>query len=500
MKSYAKYIPHLLVVIVFFMISIPLWLKVDVLPMRLWDESRNAVNAIEMYQTGDWLVRTYDFAPETYELKPPLLTWFQVASLNIFGLNELGIRFPSVVFSLVTLIVLFSLVYRMTRKWYIALLASFICATSAGFYTAHLGRFGDHEALLVCLYTCLFYVVYQYSSTERVRYIYLTALTVALAVLCKSISVGMLLPGIFLFLLFDKKILPLLKNKHTYLALLLGAVPVFAYYYLREQVQPGYLEMVWQMELFPRFFNTSTELVFQEDPFSYYFNLIRNSQMEYWVWSLILVILAPFIAKKLDRQWAFWSIQAALFLLIISSGTKNFWYSAPAIPMLAGAIAISVHLLTNKNRKYNLTLGLPLLVMSVLSYQKAYKYAMQPAERYYEWETNGISHFLKNENHLANITSNTKVLLDDQYGFEPHKFYIEALKIERGLDIKRTELYNIKPYDTLLISHLSTLQKLKESYGIEVLDSSYSHTKLLTILPKDTLIQVDPVSQLSSVE
>ncbi|MFT7101254.1 MAG: 4-amino-4-deoxy-L-arabinose transferase-like glycosyltransferase, partial [Bacteroidia bacterium] len=59
MKSYAKYIPHLLVVIVFFMISIPLWLKVDVLPMRLWDESRNAVNAIEMYQTGDWLVRTY---------------------------------------------------------------------------------------------------------------------------------------------------------------------------------------------------------------------------------------------------------------------------------------------------------------------------------------------------------------------------------------------------------------------------------------------------------
>ena len=91
-------------------------------------------------------------------------------------------------------------------------------------------------------------------------------------------------------------------------------------------------------------------------------------------------------------------------------------------------------------------------------------------------------------------------MLDDQYGFEPHKFYMEALKIERGLDIKRTELYSIKPYDTLLISHLSTLQKLKESYGIEVLDSSYSHTKLLTILPKDTLIQVDPVSQLGSVE
>jgi hypothetical protein len=310
----------------------------------------------------------------------------------------------------------------------------------------------------------------------------------------------MLLPGIFLFLLFDKKMLTLLKNKHTYLALLLGTLPVFVYYYLREQVQPGYLHMVWEMELFPRFFNTSTELVFQEDPFNYYFNLIRHSQMEYWVWSLILVILAPFIAKKIDRQWAFWSIQAVLFLLIISSGTKNFWYSAPAIPLLAGAVAISIHLLISKKRKYNFVLAVPLAVLATLSYQKAYKYSLQPTERYYEWETNGISHFLKNENHLANITSGTKILLDDQYGFEPHKFYVEALKIERGLDIKRTELYNIKPYDTLLISHLSTLQKLKESYGIEIIDSSYSHTKLLTLLPKDALIQIDSVNQLRSVE
>jgi 4-amino-4-deoxy-L-arabinose transferase-like glycosyltransferase len=466
----------------------------------MWDESRNAVNAIEMYQTGNWLVRTYDFAPENYELKPPLLTWFQVASLNVFVLNELGIRFPSVVFSLITLMVLFSLMYRMTNKWYIAFLTSFIVATSAGFYSEHLGRFGDHEALLICIYSCLFYVVYLYSTTQKVRYIYLTALTVSLAILCKSISVGMLLPGIFLFLLFDKKILHLLKNKHTYFALLIGAIPVFAYYYLREQAQPGYLHLVWEMELFPRFFNTSTELVFQNDPFSYYFDLIRTSKMEYWVWSLLFVLFAPFVAKKIDKRWMFWSIQAVTFLLIISSGTKNFWYSAPAIPMLAGAIAISVYLLIGKNRTATFLLAISLTVMATLSYQKAYTYALQPEERYYEWETNGISHFLKNEDHLANLSSETKILLDETYGLEPHKFYIKAIQLERGIDIKRTELYAIKPYDTLLISHLSTFQKLKESYDVEVLDSSYSHTKLLTISPKDSLVQIDSISQFSSIE
>jgi len=117
--------------------------------------------------------------------------------------------------------------------------------------------------------------------------------------------------------------------------------------------------------------------------------------MEYWVWSLILVILAPFIAKKIDRQWAFWSIQAVLFLLIISSGTKNFWYSAPAIPLLAGAVAISIHLLISKKRKYNFVLAVPLAVLATLSYQKAYKYSLQPTERYYEWGDQWDFTFLK---------------------------------------------------------------------------------------------------------
>jgi len=156
--------------------------------------------------------------------------------------------------------------------------------------------------------------------------------------------------------------------------------------------------------------------------------------------------------------------------------------------------------LVHKNRKHGFLIAIPLTILATLSYQKAYAYAMQPGERYYEWETNGISHFLKNENHLAHVSPGTKILLDDKYGLEPHKFYVKALKLERGIDIKRTELYHIKPYDTLLISHLSTFQKLKESYEIKVIDSSYSHTKLLTILPKDSLVQIDSVSQFSSVE
>lgn len=478
-------------------LSVPLWLKVDLLPMRLWDESRNAVNAIEMYQTNNWLVRTYNFAPETYELKPPLLTWFQVGSLHLFGLNELGIRMPSVVFSICSLILLFFLVFKMTKNYIVSLLASVITATSAGFYAEHTGRFGDHEALLVFIIVWLFYNVYSYSSSRQTKYIYMAGASAALGILCKSIAIGMVLPGLVIFLLFDKKLFGLLRNKHTYIALLASVAPVCAYYYLRELAQPGYLDLVWHGELFPRFFNTSKDMLFKDAGFGYYFELLQDSKMEYWMWSFVLILLAPIFTKKIDRKWMFWVVTSVAFLLIISSGTKNFWYLAPVVPMLAGAVALSVYLIIRKNVLHAVWLTLPVLILTFFSYTKAYDYAFYPEEKYFEWETNGISHFLKNEEHLAKISSNTKVLLDDNYGYEPHKFYLHRLNIEKGIGVERTEMYHLLANDTLLISHQRVLNQLKEKYTVNILDSSYSHTKLLTIRP---LVQIDSVSHLSSVE
>jgi len=117
MSLLRKYLPYLLLAVGFYIISMPLWLKVDLLPIRLWDEARNAVNAIEMSQSHNWLVRTYNGIPETFETKPPLLTWFQVVSLKVFGYNELAIRLPSVVFSILSLIVLFVLLFKMTGRF-----------------------------------------------------------------------------------------------------------------------------------------------------------------------------------------------------------------------------------------------------------------------------------------------------------------------------------------------------------------------------------------------
>lgn len=106
----------LFVGVIMVLLSVPLWLKVDQLPIRLWDEAQNAVNALEMSQTHNWLVRTYDYQPDTFDCKPPLLIWFQVLSIKALGLTELSIRLPSVVFSILSCFILFALIYTMTDK------------------------------------------------------------------------------------------------------------------------------------------------------------------------------------------------------------------------------------------------------------------------------------------------------------------------------------------------------------------------------------------------
>lgn len=481
-------------------LSVPLWLKVDLLPMRLWDESRNAVNAIEMYQTNNWLVRTYNYAPETYELKPPLLTWFQVGSLHLFGLNELGIRMPSVVFSICSLILLFFLVFKMTKNYIVSLLASVITATSAGFYAEHTGRFGDHEALLVFIIVWLFYNVYSYSISRQTKYVYMAGASVALGILCKSIAIGMVLPGLVLFLLIDKKLLGLLRNKHTYIALLASVAPVCAYYYLRELAQPGYLDLVWHGELFPRFFNTSKDMQFKDAGFGYYFELLQDSKMEYWVWSFVLILLVPIVTKKIDRKWMFWVVTSMAFLLTISSGTKNFWYLAPVVPMLAGAVALSVYLIVQKNILHALWLTLPVFILTFFSYTKAYDYAFYPDEKYFEWETHGISYYLKSKSHIVQLFPDTEILLDSVYGFEPHMFYLEKMNFEKGIKIKRTQYDSIALNSVLLVSHQSTFQKLEKTYAVTMIDSSQYGTRLLRINAKKNLVQIDSVSQLSSVK
>lgn len=475
-----RYLVFLVLLTSFFILSVPLWLKIDQLPIRLWDEGRNAVNAIEMHETGDLIVRSFNHQPETYNLKPPLLTWLQSFFISTVGINELAIRLPSLLASLGTLFLVYLFVYSETKKHLYGLFGAAIIATSAGFYGEHVGRFGDHDALLVFFSTLLVYAFWRYTLSEKSNWIYLAAAAVCLGVLVKSISILLFMPALLLYLLYAKKLLVLLKNPHFYVALVSALLPIVGYYLFREYNQPGFWSLVWNDELFPRYFNKSKNLEFSQESFWYYFVLLKT-QFAYWIFLLPAIIWAILLHKE-KNIFVYLLLVSGLFLIILSKGTKNFWYDAPLFPILALLIAVAAHTIISRYIKKERVQVAIIICLTFFPYKKAYEHALNTHEQYYDWETYGISYYLKNNKLAKTLTSNTKIVLDNTYGFEPHLFYVKKLEIEEGIKLNRKWLNQVIVNDTLLITHTSTFDSLSSKYEVKTLDSINSYTKKLVLL------------------
>jgi 4-amino-4-deoxy-L-arabinose transferase-like glycosyltransferase len=82
----------------------PLFHKLDNWSLRKWDEARNAVGAINMMASGDYLVREYAHQMDTWETKPPMFLWWQIISIKALGLNMWAIRMPSALSALLLML------------------------------------------------------------------------------------------------------------------------------------------------------------------------------------------------------------------------------------------------------------------------------------------------------------------------------------------------------------------------------------------------------------
>ena len=80
LKNSIKYI------IVVALMYIPLFGYLDTLPLRIWDESRLAVNSYEMLNNGNFIVTGFEGKPDMWNTKPPFLIWIQVLFIKIRGL------------------------------------------------------------------------------------------------------------------------------------------------------------------------------------------------------------------------------------------------------------------------------------------------------------------------------------------------------------------------------------------------------------------------------
>ncbi len=159
----------------------------------LWnpDEPRYAQVAKEMLQGEGWIIPHLN--SEVYLDKPPLFFWLMAAAAKVIGgMNEFAARFPSALFGLLTLPLLFFLGKKLFSEK-VGFLAALILATNIEYFW--LVRRASIDATLTFFTTAAITLLYIGFYQQRGRWIlYLLAyLAIVLAVLAK-LQVGLIVP------------------------------------------------------------------------------------------------------------------------------------------------------------------------------------------------------------------------------------------------------------------------------------------------------------------
>jgi 4-amino-4-deoxy-L-arabinose transferase-like glycosyltransferase len=166
----------------------------------LWDvdEGHNAEAAREMFESGNWVVPTFNFQLRTD--KPALLYWLQMAAYCWCGINEFAARLPSALAAVMTVL----LTYELGRRLFSAatgLLAGLVLASTVLFCAA--AHFANPDALLVAFTTLSLLLFWDSFARGKSSWFVPAGISAGLAVLAKG-PVGVVLPlgvtGLFLLL------------------------------------------------------------------------------------------------------------------------------------------------------------------------------------------------------------------------------------------------------------------------------------------------------------
>ncbi len=337
---------YLFFVLLCLVVYFPLFLHLDRLPLDNFDEARLAVSALEMYGNGNWLIPHFGGDPDMYSTKPPFMIWCQVLFMKILGINELAIRLPSALAGLSTVFLLFWFSKIHLKNTLVGFFAAFILITTKGFVVKHVTRTGDYDAMLVLFMTAQVIFFWLFLETKilkkKRRYLLLLGMSIALAVLTKSIVGLMFFPAMVLFLFLRKQFVEVVTFPPTWFAIFGVITLILGYYFLREQYNPGYLQAVYENELGGRYLKA---LEGHKAPFLWYAERFLKIQFVPWVYLLgITVFLNLGVNFKLPPKLGlpfFASLVVFTFFLFISiAQTKLDHYDAPIYPLLSLLLAI----------------------------------------------------------------------------------------------------------------------------------------------------------------
>jgi len=336
---FTKYKSYILFFLLLILIYFPIFLHLTYMPIRMWDESIMANNAIQMGANHNYIVTYFDNNPDTLNCKPPLMIWCIVFFSKILGFSELSLRLPSALAALCLCIYLFVALKKYSGSPVYGFFVVAILVTSQGYIRNHVTRTGEYDSLLVLFSTIfslqLFFACEAVEKKEQSKHLLGFFIFITLAVLTKGVACIMQAPGLLIYVLLRKKFFPFLKNKWLYAGLAIFIVFGLGYYVLRETLNTGYIQAVWVNELGGRFGGVLDN---HQGPFTLYINEMVTWQfIEYmFIFPAALIIGAFFSEPFIRRLVLFAALTGSSFLFVVSSAaTKLPHYDAPLFPYLA---------------------------------------------------------------------------------------------------------------------------------------------------------------------
>ena len=326
-----RYVPFLLPALTLLFAAVFLFHRLGVHPLGKFDEARRAVNAFEMASgQAHPLVPTYAGLPDHWGTKPPLLVWLQSGSMELFGPTAFAVRFPSAIAGLLLVALL---LYWGRRDWgtyLVGALAAVYVLGNAEFMSSHGLRTGDFDALLTLFLTAQLCFLASYAERRDRRSLLLFGGALLLAGWTKGIAGCLFLPGVGLWLLGPSRI-RLLARPAPYIVGFVALLLIAIYYPVREMVDPGYLDLVWNNELGGRFGRSNEG---HTGPWYFYLDALFFDEGALYLNLLLIPALLPLLHKP-SAATRLIALTAVAYLVIISvSATKIFWYKSPLLPLL----------------------------------------------------------------------------------------------------------------------------------------------------------------------
>ncbi len=274
-----------------------------------------------MLQSGDFLTPYYN--GELRLEKPPMTYWLVAIGYELFGVNELGLRFMHVLLAILTGILTALMAYELTKDKKVALLSFGILTVSLQFFAN--SHYASPEIpftffITLSLFLWLFYY------TRKINFLLLPAfISSSFAMLVKG-PAGFLLPAgvVFLYLLpTDPKELLRLR----YYVLSLFALALGLWWHAYQLATKG--RVFWEV-----FFKENIARVYKgDDPFYFYLLDLNVSFLPY---SFLFFFALAWVFVKVKKELGFFVVWFAFIYGVFSLITSKIpVYVLPAFPALS---------------------------------------------------------------------------------------------------------------------------------------------------------------------